>query len=232
IKLNQLKQKLKNASEVEGIGKTRLILDSLISAFKYETSFDDFFSFQFYNLNNKERGTYATTGIMHRFQSKKNKKEFKKYLRNKSLFCQMFNKYLNRSTIYLNNHNNEKVISWITKYKTFIAKPVAGQTGLSVEKINLNDYGDLNELLNYLKVNKLNLLEERIVQHNRLQSLHPMSVNSIRVITNVVNNKVEILGACLKIGVNRVVDNRGVVAPIDVETGIVCGPARSNEFIY
>src|SRR5699024_7496284 len=97
---------------------------------------------------------------------------------------------------------------------------------------NLNDYGDLNELLNYLKVNKLNLLEERIVQHNRLQSLHPMSVNSIRVITNVVNNKVEILGACLKIGVNRVVDNRGVVAPIDVETGIVCGPARSNEFIY
>ncbi|HIS17543.1 MAG TPA: hypothetical protein IAC02_02895, partial [Candidatus Coprovivens excrementavium] len=65
------------------------------------------------------------------------------------------------------------------------------------------------------------LVEEVAIQCDEISKLHPSSINTIRIVT--LNN--EIVAAFLRIGNNNnVVDNfnhGGLVAPINIETGII-----------
>lgn len=67
------------------------------------------------------------------------------------------------------------------------------------------------------------LLQGRIVQHPKMNELHPYSVNTIRMITFNNRGKVEVFAAALRIGTKgRSVDNwasGGIVAGIDLATG-------------
>jgi hypothetical protein len=67
------------------------------------------------------------------------------------------------------------------------------------------------------------LWQRKIQQHEQMGSLHPQSVNTIRLITFNVNGKIDIFSATLRIGTNgRRVDNwnaGGIAVGIDLKTG-------------
>ena len=75
------------------------------------------------------------------------------------------------------------------------------------------------------------VVEELIEQSEEMASLHPESINSVRVSTFVLNGSVHIIAAVLRIGQGiSVVDNAGsggMYASVDVVNGIVQTDART-----
>ena len=69
------------------------------------------------------------------------------------------------------------------------------------------------------------IVEELIEQGEEVAVMHPQSVNSLRVVTFVLNEKVNIIGVTWRIGVGgAVMDNAGsggIYASIDFENGFV-----------
>jgi len=66
------------------------------------------------------------------------------------------------------------------------------------------------------------LLEEAIVQHPKMNKLYPDSINTIRFITLVENKDVKLLGASLRMGNGKYIDNAaggGIFTSIDINTG-------------
>jgi len=81
-------------------------------------------------------------------------------------------------------------------------------------------------VLQKIKNSENDLIEEFIIQHDDLMKLSPSGLNTIRIFTQVVNNRVDILGTRLRITINSVVDNLAagnIAANINTETGIVDG---------
>ena len=102
-----------------------------------------------------------------------------------------------------------------------------------------NDSDDLytekiKALFNYLCENKLYLIEEPIIQHDKMNLLNSSSVNTCRIVS-LMNNKdeVTILASFIRIGNGvNVVDNfnsGGMTAKVDVESGKICESAINKE---
>ncbi|KYG59406.1 sugar-transfer associated ATP-grasp domain-containing protein [Planococcus maritimus] len=227
----ELRQNINFVSKEKEVSKIKIVGDFLSSSIKYESSFEDYFDLRFFDMPKGERKNYATTGIMKQYHTQKNQKKEAEYFRNKFLFSEKFPSYTKRSFLQTDDVSEEEIAKWFVTHESFIAKPLSGQVGKGVEKLSVNDFESLNTLITYLKTNKLNLLEEVIDQHEDMSSLNPTSVNTVRVMTDLHNDKVRILGASLRIGMGGIVDNMaagGIAAPVDPETGIVSGTAMSK----
>ena len=107
-----------------------------------------------------------------------------------------------------------------------MAKPNNGQCGKGIEKISVKDYKENYEkLYNHLVDNKLELVEELIVQHDEMNRLNTSSVNTIRMVTAMnEQNEVTVLATFIRIGNGKHVDNfnsGGMTAKVDEDTGII-----------
>lgn len=206
---------------ISGQNKIKTFFDMIFCAFKYGTGYTDYLSFGFYDLNRKQRLTYLTRGQNNKFVAMLNKKEAMKIFDYKSEFNKAYSKFLKRDWIFLDN-NREEFDKFIEGKKEVIAKPNNAMGGSGIEKIIVSDYQNNDELYNYLISKDIRLVEEILVQHEYLSSVHPHSVNTIRVITVVSNNKVNFITAFLRIGNGKFVDNTcsgGMLTMIDINSG-------------
>ena len=100
-----------------------------------------------------------------------------------------------------------------------------GNCGRKILVKNVYEFKNVASLVDYMKKNKYDLIEEYIIQHKEMIRLAPSAVNTVRVFTQLDNtNNLVILGCRLRIGVNGIVDNLAagnIAAPVDVETGII-----------
>ena len=70
--------------------------------------------------------------------------------------------------------------------------------------------------------NNIGILEERVIQHDRMMELCPTSVNTIRIATLLGEKKQGVVYAFLRIGNGNVMDNvdcGGMAARVDLATG-------------
>ena len=116
--------------------------------------------------------------------------------------------------------------------------PKDGTIEYSVEMLK-SDNGDLYNnrargLFKFLLDNELYLLEQPIVQHEKMNELNPSSVNTCRLVS-IMNekNEVTILASFIRIGNGvNVVDNfnsGGMTAKVDVTTGKIMEDAVNKE---
>ena len=214
--------------------KVGIFFDMVWCGFRYGAGYVDYDVIGFYKLTKKQRKTMLTRGINNKFVKELNEKEYWHIFNNKNEFNDMFNKFLNRDYIYPISDKKEETIEWIKKHEVFFAKPNDGQCGKNIEKINMTDWNDdLEKLYSHLKENKLELLEEPVIQCEEMNKLNPSSVNTVRMVS-VMNKKgeVTILATFSRIGNGKVVDNfnsGGMTAKIDVETGKIIEDAVNKE---
>lgn len=217
----------------EQLSYLEIIMDMVIASFKYKSSFHDYFLFEFYKKNHEERDSFLTTGRSYEFYTTLNDKKWIDNFRNKAKFNRKFKEFIKRDFMFLDNCSVDKFIEWVRGKDYIIAKPNEGVAGRGIEKINVKDYNNLNELYSYLKKKKLDLVEDFIKQHDEMNRMNPSSVNTIRVITvtDDANDKTDIIYSFFRIGVGSHIDNfsaGGIAAPIDVKTGKVRGPGISK----
>lgn len=206
--------------------KFMIFCDMVWCGIRYGAGYVDYDVIGFYKLNSAQRKTMLTRGINNKFVKKLNEKEYWHLFNNKNEFNEMFKEFLKRDFIYPISSKKDETIGWIKNHEIFFAKPNDGQCGKNIEKIATKEWNDdFEKLYNHLVENKLELLEEPVIQCDEMNKLNPSSVNTTRMVS-VMNDDgdVTILTTFLRIGNGKHVDNfnsGGMTAKVDVETGIV-----------
>lgn len=111
----------------------------------------------------------------------------------------------------------EDVIKLLEKENAFVLKPCLGSCG--GENVSFHENKNLKEIIKLLdKLPSNNVIfQEPIQQHKILSDIHKESVNSLRIMTLQLNNKIHYLQGVLRMGVgNSKVDNA-------MSGGIYCG---------
>lgn len=199
------------------------------SVYQYNIGILDYFYFRFFEKSNTEKKRWAGTGFMYEYQLKMNPKNARELLENKIQFLKHYHQFIIRQFVELKGTENKKIeIEHLLKNPAgkIVLKNATGQVGAEVEIINCAEFTP-KRLLDYAHEHQYNLAEEFVIQHPALMALSPSGLNTVRIFSQIHNNKVEFLGARLRLSVNSPVDNMAagnIAAPVDIETGIVSGP--------
>jgi glutathione synthase/RimK-type ligase-like ATP-grasp enzyme len=195
-----------------------IFFDVIYCGLKYQAGYIDYNLYEMYNMNGSERNTIITRGINNEFIKKYNDPKYMKYFNSKLEFNKKFDKYLNRKWLYLDGSNLKEFQEFCKSHERIIVKPDNASCGKGVELIELKKQ-NIKKLYNNLIENKQFLVEEVATQCQKINELHPESINTVRVVTLLGS----VVVAFLRIGTkDNNVDNfnhDGLVAPIDIETG-------------
>ena len=209
-----------------------ILLDMVISAFRYGCGYMDYFEFEFFLLNDAERRTYITGSINSEIVRKYNSKEHYYIFDDKAEFNRRFKEYLGRDFLVLTPDNLPEFIDYIKGKELFIVKPLDSNCGIGVEVFACAEIEDVKGLHQRLITNDQLLVEDFIEQAPEMNQLYPNSVNTLRVISFRKDTEVNILKVILKIGNHggRVdnFSNGGMYTFVD-EQGIVFVPAIDEE---
>lgn len=226
---NKMQAFLKHASKETGKSKASLWADVIKSSLKYNISILDYFYFKFYSLNEQQREAWAGTGFMYEYQLKMNPKEHRDVLENKIKFIKKFKDFIIRNAAPIDElKGNPAKLKELMENPSgrLVAKGSMGQVGAEVKIIKVKDYS-AESLLKFMDDNKLDLLEEYVVQHPDIMALSPSGLNTVRIFTQIEDGKLHYLGARLRVTINSEVDNMAAgnpAATINIETGVVDGP--------
>lgn len=169
---------------------------------------------------------------------------FRRMLTNKELTNETFSKYLNRPWCVNTKITEDEFVERFKDSTKIFYKPLAGNRGIGVASFDIDEknirdvYGELAKLPD-------GVVEEYVLQHEKMSQLAPSSVNTIRVVTISSNSKpvndagehIDVAYAALRIGGgNSIVDNfhsGGMVAVVDLETGrLVTDAADMERHVY
>lgn len=221
---------LAKAKEESGRSSFAIIKDMTGCVFRYNISLLEYFQFRFYKLNNEEREQYAGTGYMYEYQLEMNPKSVRSVLENKLEFLSYNREFVKHGYASLSElEKNEAVAQTLINNPSgkLVFKHSLGQCGNGVEVVSAKGLTAAS-VIDRLKKTGNDYVEEFVVQHPDLMRLSPSGLNTVRIVTQVNQNKeVEIIAARLRISINSAVDNLAAgntAAPIDIATGQVNGP--------
>lgn len=221
---------LEYASNNTGFSKASLLRDVIRSVFVYNISILEYFQFRFYELDENERQKWAGTGYMYEYQLKMNPKAQRHILDDKTLFYKHYGDFLVHLVADIEDLKNKPAIAdaiLSNPSGKIVFKVADGKCGAQVEIRNCDDF-DRQSMIKFMQSKDYGLVEEFIIQHPELNRLSPAAVNTVRIYTQLNDlGEVDILGCRLRISVDTPVDNMAagnLAAPVDEETGLVCGP--------
>lgn len=222
-----------------GKGRVWLMGDMLRCAVKYNAGYVDYKIAQMYKLNNEQRQTVITRGISNDIVRRMNNKEFWHYFDDKAEFNETFKEWIPRKWIRINQDTSaEDLFLLCRNQKELIGKPLEGSSGQGIRKYTPEDWKNgSEEFLKQLHQDGIGILEEVVIQHPKMASLCPTSVNTCRIATLLGDKQQGIVYAFLRIGNGKVMDNvdcGGMAARIDLDTGkllTVGADKQGNTFI-
>lgn len=207
LEWHQMFEVVKKISKMTNRSKIVIFLDCIWCGFRYGAGYMDYFEFEFYLLNGKERKTYLTATINNKIIAKYNDKQYTKIFKDKVLFNQTFKDYIQREFIDLRNSSFKEFQIFLRKKEKIIGKVIDSCGGKGIKIYEVKKYNE-KDLYQELKENHQYLVEECISQHDKMNSLYDKSVNSLRMISFIRDNgEVEILNIVLRIGNGGEVDN-------------------------
>lgn len=214
-----------------------LFFDMIKCGLKYGAGYKDYQLCEFYNLNASQRATYVTRGINNQIVSKMNPRENYHIIEDKTEFNTRFSEFLGRAWLNFSTCSQDEFESFIKDKEVIISKPAASTCGKGVEKLYTADFSSAKEMYRHLKENGCGLIEECLSQHKDINKIYPHSVNTLRIVTvRGKDGKCHIVYAFIRIGNGgRFVDNinnGGMAAPINLETGVIQYAAFDKDSIY
>ena len=222
-------------------GKSRLwlLIDMLKCAVKYNAGYMDYKIAQMYKLNDEQRKTVITRGISNEIVRRMNPKEYWHFFDDKAQFNELFKEFIPRKWILTNEDTDTEELYALCRNSTqLIWKPLEGSSGQGIKKYTPEDWKDGPEaFLAKMNADGKGILEEMVIQHPKMSSLCPTSVNTCRIATLLGDKQQGIVYAFLRIGNGKVMDNvdcGGMAARIDLDTGrllTVGADKQGNTFI-
>ena len=226
------------ASEEDKRHMTALVCDLFYSLYYYKTNYREYFWFGYPKLTDRGRkeyfGWYAYKPYYMEYMRKSGLKDL---FNNKDQTYEAFKPFYKREVIKgAPDEDNEAVLrDFLQRHPSFAAKPLASRGGKNVRRMSTTapDFS-FEKLLKAFSEGTL-LLEELIEQVPEMAAFHPRSVNTIRFVTFLKEDRVIPVIAVLRMGAGgSFTDNAtsgGVYAMIEPETGIIRDLARDEACI-
>ena len=222
----QMFRKIDEVHEKSGRSKLFIFFDMVWCGLRYQAGYMDYWLFEMYDLNAAQRKTVLTRGINNGFIKAYNDPAYMPEIENKLKFAHNFSEFLHRDWLDYSTASDAELDAFIEKHPVFMVKPVDGQCGRGIEKLDVRELTE--PVREHLDGAGKVLLEECVVQHRDLMALHPCSVNTCRVISFTHGKKTRVVAAYLRIGNGKYVDNfnnGGMVVPIEEDRGEIIYPA-------
>lgn len=234
MRFDKLNKMLTVVKEKSGHCKLRTFGSMVWCALRYGAGYYDYVMFGFYDMNGRQRNTYLTRVRNKKVCELMNDYSYAEEFDDKLRFNVRFAKYLHRKTLNGGTCTQAEFDEFLRGQDSFFAKPNHGSCGHGIEKIRVAKFKSSEEILLYIRDKKLVILEEVLPQHEAMAKLHPDSVNSIRIVTDLVDETVHIAYVMVKMGRGGgCCDNTGqggVICRVDEKTGKICSVATDDYF--
>lgn len=211
-----------------------VLVDMIWCSLRYGSSFADYFNFGFYRKNSAERRTYVTTGYLYRFHRALNNRDKAREIARKDLFRNRFGKFCVPCHVF----GREEVEGFLSCLEDLVGDKIVvkdprGAEGKTIRILDVERRGSVVYVggvngecffREFLEENKEIYFEKFITQHPLLEEISPSAVNTIRVITVVADESVNVIGAAFRISVGCPVDNYAagnLAAEVDCANGRV-----------
>ncbi len=212
--------------------KLFLLFDGLSAFFIHGSTPSDYLDFEYWKKTHRERSNYITFRSFITLQKKYNDSHKISIFRNKNEFNKTFFKYLKRTWLDVSSCTLAEFKSFIANKTKIIVKPIDGYQGLGIYSLDLTDHNIEDEML-FENMQKENVVIEELITPGVLSEFNPSSINSIRVVTLLNNEKTNFIFAGFKMGNGDVlVDNfayGGIVSIVDLDTGIIIAPGANKK---
>lgn len=204
------------------------IYDMVYSLHRFGCMFDEYFLYGYPHLNVDGRASFITDKIRWDYYARMNLDENKILFNDKKMAYDIFKKYYKRDLIEVKTDADAQAFyTFIQQHPRFIVKPIAGSGGSGIYITNADEYDDKAALLAKLLEKGAVVLEELIQQSPEMAVLHPSSLNTVRIPTLKLKDRVVVFRPFLRMGLgNSVVDNAaqgGIFMAVDASTGICVG---------
>lgn len=214
--------------------RKKLRIDMVYSLHRFGCAFDEYFLFDYPNLNVTGRNSFITDKIRWDYYARMNKEENKVLFNDKRKAYTLFEAFYKRELIEIrSNADAPAFYSFVKRNPQFIVKPIDGSGGRGIFAVSVADYPDEKAVFDMLREKGHVVVEQMIVQAEELAAFNPSSVNTLRVVTLKLKDRVVIFYPVLRTGVgSSIVDNAssgGIIAPVDAQTGIVTGCAKDEK---
>lgn len=217
-----------------GQSKVRTFFDILWCAARYGAGYYDYAMYGFYDLTGKQRDTYLTRVRNRKVSDLMNDPAFHDDFDDKLRFNETFRRFLRRETLNGETATPRQMAEFAAGQEYIFAKINHGDCGRGVNKLYVKDYESPAVMLDYIRRNQLVVLEQVLPQHPDMARLHPSSVNTMRILTDLVDGEVHVAYISVKMGRgDGYCDNSGqggVLCRVDPETGKIISPATDDYF--
>ena len=234
VRFKKLNHIMEIVREKSGQNKVHTFFDILWCAARYGAGYYDYLMFGFYDMNGRERDTYLTRVRNKKVQEIMNDIAYSDEFDDKLRFNENFAEFLGRKTLNGETATVADLTAFLDGQEAIFAKINHGDCGRGVEKLYVKDFESPAAMLDYIQQNKLVVLEQVLKQHEDMARLHPASVNTMRILTDLVDDTVHIAYITVKMGRGGgVCDNSGqggVLCRVDIESGKICSPATDDYF--
>ncbi len=229
LNLRYMGRKIDEVHRKCGKNKFAVFFDMIWCGFRYGAGYTDYALFEMYALDGRKRATILTRFKNNKYVAALNLRKDWPYFDNKVMFHEKFAEFCGRRYLDLASAPSEVFSGFLACNPVFIAKPVDGTCGMSIEKYDVRDYPDHQVLYDLLRSKSQRLIEQPIRQHPVLDAIYPHSVNSVRLVTLVKDGVPHFVFSSIRIGNGgRCVDNfnsGGMLAPVRIGDGVIEKPA-------
>jgi len=209
-------------------------IDMVICAVTANIGYLDYHVFGFAKVKGKKRKTFMTMNENLSLVRQVNNRDDFKIFDNKVLFFERFGKYTGRGFLNLEGKSAEDLKKFCEGKDVVFAKQTETFGGQGITREALSVETDYNELFNKLIENKQYLIEDAIVQHEKMNELYSGSVNTLRMVTLVDNqNEPHFMYALVRMGQKGAkvynISSGGMYAPVNSEGIITHGAFCDKE---
>ncbi|MBQ3216996.1 MAG: hypothetical protein IJB35_04170 [Oscillospiraceae bacterium] len=234
MRFDKLNHMMDVVKEKSGHGKVRTFCDMLWCGLRYGAGYYDYVMFGFYAMTGRQRNTYLTRVRNKKVCELMNDYSISDEFDDKLRFNARFSEFIGRKYLDAEHCSLADFEAFISGQEDIFAKPNHGDCGRGIEKLHLADFPDAAAILEYAHGKQLSVLEHCIRQHPHMARLNPSSVNSLRIVTDLVDNTVHIAYIMVKIGTGGgCCDNTGqggVLCRVDEARRRICSVATDDYF--
>ena len=222
---------LPELSRRSGYSIAHLFLSYVICYVFHGANSEEFCALHLYEYDNTRRRQFLLIRDTVRFSDRLNAGAAKEELACfdvKHLFNAAFRDFIRRDWLYIPDSGPDEIRAFLGRNGKFLVKDDTGTQGKSIFLYDARQV-DADAFISEYQGRPF-LLEAFIDQHPDVAALNPATVNTIRIQAIRRQDRVELVGGCIRCGgAGAYVDNfhqGGVGYPLDMETGIVTAPGR------
>lgn len=206
-----------------------MLLDMIHCRLHFHILPEEYLLYDLMYMKDRKRKYFLTAYTKSTLYRKGMPADFKPF-RNKEYQQELFSDFAGRRSLHINAVSFDELCDFVFSHERVFFKPCNSSLGNGAFVFETERGVDaLKETLALIEGREY-LCEEYIVQHPALASLHPQSVNTVRLMTLCDGKAVKPIVAMLRMGGGKSrcdnISKGGYGAKVDVESGIVCTAAR------